>query len=328
MKRLVVALALAAAFPALGPAAAHAQPRLIEGADPAIWQGEETSGTIVHRESGVSLPDAYGNFRRTRVVALNPTDVAANYVHRRGKHETLVTVFLFRPGALPEHRLPVAIAAIGVRSPTAFLWSDGPFLIGSTPELRAYKSAFKTGFGPDTIMDYLYFAPLGRWTVKVRATLPSTTDIADEQEIDALVRALPWSAVLAANGTCTGEACETASAFPFNQHVAEGEPIGATLLARGGAAEPVYSHRGFRLTEITMPQISRLFTESYGMISVSGPIYAVENGSGNDRRVHRFFAGRPTEQEFRRTVELLRDHPEPGPLVSPSVVARHAPYGN
>jgi hypothetical protein len=328
MKPFTIAALLAAAIAAPAPAtvAAAQAPRVAEGADPAVWQGEATRGTIVHRESGIAFPEAFGNFRRTRVAAFSPTDVAANYVHRRGAHETFVTVYLFRPGALPEHRLPVAIEAIGARSPQAFLWSDGPFLIGSTPELRAYKATFKTGIGPNTIMDYLYFAPLGRWTIKVRATLPSTTDIADEREIDALVRALPWAAALQAAGSCAGWACETGGASPFNSHIAEGEGIGNALVTRAGAPTPTYTQDGYRLTELRLPDLSRLFTEAYGAISVAAPIYAVETGQGERRSIQRFFAGRPTEEEFRRTVALLREHPEPGPMIPPSLAARHAPH--
>lgn len=319
-------LALAAVGVPVAESAALAQgPRVVEGADPSIWQGEAATDPIVHRESGVALPETLGNFRRTRVGALSSTDVFVNYSHRRGAHETFVTVYLFRPGALPEHRLPVAVAAIGARSPQAFLWADGPFLIGSSPEVRAYKATFKTGIGPDTVMDYLYFAPLGGWTVKVRATLPSTSGIEDEREIDAFVRALPWAGVLNAAGTCTGWACETESAFPFNSHIAEGNGIGTALLERSGA-DPVYTVRGFRLTELAIPQLPRLFNETYGALSVAAPIYAIETGSGDQRSIHRFFAGRPTEEQFRRTVELLRDHPERGPLVPPALAARHAPH--
>jgi hypothetical protein len=325
---MFAALMAAAALAAPAPASfAEAQaPRVTEGADPQIWQGEAASGAIVHRESGISLPEAFGNFRRTRVGALGAADVFANYTHRRGEHETTVTVYLFRPGSLPEHRLPAAVEAIGVRSPQAFLWSDGPFLIGSTPELRAYKATFKTGIGPNTIMDYLYFAPLGRWTVKVRATLPSTSGIENEQEIDALVRALPWAAALTAAGGCTGWACETASATPFNSHMAEGPGIGNLLISRASAPTPTYTERGYRLTELVLPELSRLFTESYGAISVASPIYAVETGTGEQRSIQRFFAGRPTEEQFRQTVALLRDHPEPGPMVPPALVARHVPH--
>jgi hypothetical protein len=329
MKPIVFAALIAAAVIAAPAPASFAQaqtPRVVEGADPRFWQGEAASGAILHRESGISLPEAFGNFRRTRVGALSATDVFANYAHRRGEHETSVTVYVFRPGSLPEHRLPAAVEAIGLRSPQAFLWSDGPFLIGSTPELRAYKATFKTGIGPNTIMDYLYFAPLGRWTIKVRATLPSTTDIENEREIDALVRALPWAAALGGAGSCTGWACETASAAPFNSHMAEGAGIGNLLITRSGAPTPTYTERGYRLTEILIPELSRLFTESYGAISVGSPIYAVETGRGEQRSIQRFFAGRPTEAQFRRTVELLREHPERGPMVPPALAARHAPH--
>jgi hypothetical protein len=325
---VVAALMAAAALAAPAPASfVEAQaPRVIEGADPQIWQGTATSGTIVHRASGIGLPEAFGNFRRIGVGALSATDVFATYVQQRGEHRTIASVFLFHPADLPEHRLPFSIEAVGVRSPQAFLWSDGPFLIGSAPELRAYKATFKTGIGPNTVMDYLYFAPLGRWTVKVRATLPSTTGIADERGIDALVRALPWAAALQAAGSCTGWACETASAMPFNSHIAEGAGIGNLLVSRSGAPTPTYAERGYRLTEMMIPEISRLFTESYGAISVGTPIYAVETGSGERRSIQRFFAGRPTEAQFRQTVALLREHPERGPMVPAALAARHAPH--
>ena len=312
-------LALCAAVPAA------AQPsRLIEGADPAIWQGEAMAGELVHRESGMRLPEAFGNFRRTRVGALSATDVFANYGYRRDNgRETVVTVYLFRPGELPEHRLAVAAAAIGVRSPGAFLWSDGPFLIGSTPEIRAYKATFKTGIGPNTIMDYLYFAPLGRWTVKVRATLDSTTDIENEREIDALVRALPWSRILTAAGECTGWACRLDTAFPFNNHIFEGMP---ELLDRSiGDGAAVYQARGHRLVQLSGAgsALAGAFGATYGGVSVREPLYAVQAGEGRRRRTVRFFSGLPTAAQFERTVELLRRHPEPGAIVSPVEAAYH-----
>lgn len=320
MIRLLLGLLLAVA--AAMPAQAQ-RSQVTEGADPAIWQGEATAGPLVHRPTGVTLPESYGNFRRTRVGSLSPTDVFANYGYRRENgFETAVTVFLFRPGNLPEHRLPFAAAAIGVRSPSAFLWSDGPFLIGSTPELRAYKAAFKTGIGPNTVMDYLYFAPLGQWTVKVRATLDSTTDIEDEREIDALVRGLPWSQILGAAGDCSGWACRTDGAFPFNSHIFEGMP--ELLDRRIGEAAPVYAAGGHRLVPVSgASRLAEVFAGSYGGLSVREPIYAVQAGEGRGRRTVRFFSGLPTREQFERAVAQLQRHPEPGPLVSPAQVAPH-----
>lgn len=117
-----------------------------------------------------------------------------------------------------------------------------------------------------------------------------------------------------------------ASAMAFNSHIAEGGGIGNMLVTRSGAPTPTYTERGYRLTELMVPELSRLFTEAYGAISVGTPIYAVETGRGEQRSIERFFAGRPTEAQFRQTAQLLRDHPEPGPLVPPALAARHAPH--
>jgi hypothetical protein len=296
--------------------------RVIEGADPAIWQGEAERGPIVQRESGITLPERFGNFTRFRVGGLSSTDAFANYHYTRSNGGlSLVTVMLFRPGTLPEHRLPISVAAISVRTPQAFLWSDGPFLARSTPELRGYKATFKTGIGPDTVMDYLYFFPLGDWTVKVRATVASPTDIEQEREVDALVRALPWDQVLRAAGTCTGWACRLDRAFPFNSHISEGMP--ALLFGRGAAPRPVYSAHGYQLVQLPEQPLPEIMEESFGSVTVRAPLYAVQTGSGRERRVLRFFSGLPTEAEFEGTVSMLREHPEPGALVSPIEAAWH-----
>ncbi|HYG31061.1 MAG TPA: hypothetical protein VD887_12720 [Allosphingosinicella sp.] len=321
---------LAALSLILAPAAAAAQkppetaapPRVIEGADPSIWQGDAETGPIVQRESGIALPERFGNFRRVRVGGLSSTDAFANYRYvRENGGSSLVTVMLFRPGTLPEHRLPISVAAISVRTPQAFLWTDGPFLVGSTPELRGYKAAFKTGIGPDTVMDYLYFFPLGGWTVKVRATVASPTDIEHEREVDALVRGLPWDQVLRAAGTCSGWACRLDRAFPFNSHISEGMP--ELVLGRGPSPAPVYSAHGYRLIPVSDRTLPHVMEQTFGSVNVRAPLFAVENGSGRDRRVHRFFSGQPTEAQFERTVGMLREHPEPGPLVSPIEAAWH-----
>jgi hypothetical protein len=324
MIRFIAALSLI-----LLPAGAAAQKppetpplRVIEGADPAIWQGEAERGPIVQRESGIALPDRFGNFTRFRVGGLSSTDAFANYRYTRSNGGvSLVTVFLFRPGTLPEHRLPVSVAAISVRTPQAFLWSDGPFLARTTPELRGYKATFKTGIGPDTVMDYLYFFPLGDWTVKVRATVASPTDIEHEREVDALVRALPWDQILRAAGTCTGWACRLDRAFPFNSHMSEGMP--ELVFGRRPAQTPVYSAHGFRLVPVPDESLPHIMEETFGSVNVRAPLYAIETGSGRSRQVPRFFSGLPTQAEFERAVSMLREHPEPGALVSPIEAAWH-----
>lgn len=315
MIRLIAALLL------LLPSLAAAQPRVIEGADPAIWQGEATSGPLLHRESGVTLPETIGNFRRFRFGGLSSTDSFANYSYERDGKESLVTVFLFRPGTLPEHRLFFSIAAIGARSQGAFLWSDGPFLIGSEPDLRGYKGTFKTGFGPDTIMDYVYFVPLGNWTVKVRASVQSPGGVEHEREVDSLVRALPWDQIHRAGGSCTGWACRLDTAFPVNSNAMEGSPA---LLGGSGERRVVYSQRGYRLVELAGSPVAAILGATFGAVSVRDPLYAVETGTGGGARVVRFFSGLPTEEQFKQTVRLLRQHPGRSAIVSPLEAAYHS----
>ena len=313
--RLLTAGLLLAAAPvaAQKPAPAQAEAPTI---DNAIWEGQAASGPIVHRESGVVLPETFGNFRRFRAGGLSSTDVFANYRSSRGGRDSIVTIFLFRPGTLPEHSLPVSVAAIGVRSPQAFLWSDGPFLTGSTPQIRGYKATFKTGWGPDTLMDYLYFAPLGRWTVKVRASVDSPTEIEHEREVDALVRALPWDQLLRAAGGCSGWACDTARAFPFNSHSRELQPT-----IPGIPLEPIYSEQGYALVADPGPRTAAFVTRTFGAVSAVDPVFAIVHEERGETRILRFYSGRPSEEQFRRDVRVLREHPERPALVSPAEAA-------
>lgn len=309
----LASLAGAAAAQPAGPAAP------IEGMDARIWDAGAQSGAIVHRRSGVAFADRFGNFRLFRVAAVGSdgSDVILNYRHPRdGGHDTTVTVYLFQPGALPEHRLAPSIAAIGARSPEAFLWSDGPFLIGSTPDLRGHKAAFKTGIGPNTVMDYLYFAPLGRWTVKVRATLDSPTDVENEGEIDALVRALPWDQVLRANGPCEGRACTLTGVYPVNSHYLE------MLLPAQPNPDIVYRSGDFRLVHWPDALI-QFFERTYGRLSVRSPLHAVELRRDGQWKIVRFFSGRPSEAEFQAQVAQLTRLPEGSPFIRAGQVAQY-----
>lgn len=336
--------------------AARAQSSAGDRVDPAIWQGEAASGPAVHRATSVTLPAEIEGFRRTRLAALNADDVAANYERREGQSETRVTVYLFRPGALPEHSLRGSLTAFATVSPEAFVWSQGPFDLASPRALHGYKGTFKTGIGPGTVMDYLYFVRLGAWTVKVRATLGGVQNIAEEGRIDAFVRALPWTEILAANGDCTGAACTTPPFEPMDNHVAQMTlgrllfsrqidgrqeadlpvaasatiPLAGTVDIRRGSGDPLLyvasipNLATYRLMRFPDP-VNRMFTETFGMVSVSKPVYGLVIQIGGETLLPRLFHGEPTPEAFGEAVGGLVLSEMPGPMVSVARAAQDMP---
>jgi hypothetical protein len=338
MNRLAFSwMAGAAAALAASPALAQGAPPppvSAGAADPAIWDGAQAGGAVVHRASRVALPAELAGFARGRLAAVGPEDVAAGYRHKDGAGGTDATVYLFRPGALPEHRLKGSLEAFGTLNPKAFLWSAGPFdIAGSTP-LHAWKGVFKTGIGPDTLMDYLYFVELGRWTVKVRATLSGVREPAQEARIDALVAALPWARILAANGECGGPACKAPPFDSFRNHVFETRlapllaakmefnpkeeaklPVagqadmslfGRTDIRRSDKGELVYvaavkDFFTYRLVRLP-PPVTRLFTEGFGTLSIDKPVYAMVVKVGPTGLMPRLYNGEPTAAAFGATV--------------------------
>lgn len=320
MLRLWLALCLSLAA---APAAAQpgGVPVLVDGADARIWDGAAASGAIIHRRSGVAFPERYGEFRRFRVAAVGAdgSDVILGYRRDRAGRETVVTVYLFQPGPLPEHRLGASIAAIGIRSPQAFLWANGPFLTGSSPDLRAHKAVFKTGIGPNTVMDYLYFAPMGRWTVKVRATIDSPTSVDNEREVDALVRALPWDTILSANGPCEAVACTLTGAYPIDSHHLE------MLLPGREDAASVYRQGDYRLAAAWPDALLEYFSETFGRLSVQSPLYSLETRRDGRWRIVRLFTGLPSEAEFRAHVAGLSRRPEGSEFIPASQVVEYLP---
>lgn len=353
IRRILVALAGAWLTAGL----AGAQPPSNAAADPAIWQGEAGSGPILHRASNVSLPERIEGFRRTRVTALGPDDVAAHYEWRDGRTAAQVTLYLFRPGALPEHGLRGSLAAFAAISPSAFIWSQGPFDIAAPRPLHAYKGTFKTGIGPDTIMDYLYFVRLGGWTVKVRATLTGITGMESEERLDALVRALPWTEILAANGACSGAACSAPDFEPIESHYMQmmlptalaagmrfdpdreaGLPVAARAeiplagnaeIRRSDGAPLLYvtsvpNFATYRLVRIPDPA-NRLLTDGFGRISVTRPVYGLFMRMGGEDLMPRMFHGEPTPEAFGRAVAGLVIDELPGPMVPVARAARETP---
>lgn len=314
------ALRLAIAVAALLLAGTATAQRPIEGADPKFWEGEADAGLIRHKASGISLPAYIGDFTRSRVAAFGDgNDVVANYTVTRGGRQTLITVFLFKPRkTMIEHSLPGSVMAIGARSPTAFRWSDGPFSIAGAPRLTGYKGTFRTGSGLRTIMDYIYFAELGTWTVKVRATVPAPREVAEEEALDALVRALPWAELTAKFG-CKGSACEPAGPMLIHSLFAvskESRPA----LNKLASSQPIYSRDRYRLTKVDdsiIPQLSK----GFGAIYVKGPVYVVETGSDADRRALLFFDGLPSEEYFDALAKRLKRSEPNKDIVSPLFAA-------
>lgn len=305
--------------------------KVYRGANSQIWLGQIKEGSLTHLESAVVFPDAYGDFKRNRIMAVDDgKDVMIHYVRSRSEGDVELSVFLFMPDDLPEHRLTGALQSLPVDRPGQFIWTDGPFdVVGATP-LRLFKGTYKTGIGPNTLMDYLYFGKLGKWTVKVRATLPSTKSIEDEKSIDALVRNLPWEGILAANGECLGSACVTAPSMPFNHHIGE-SMLGSLLKAMkakkpgGDPVAPLFSRKeGGQLWEVhTLPDLfAPLFQDSYGGLSVKAPIYSLSRKNKKSNEIVRFFSGTPDQALFDKTVDMLQKHPEMSAFTA-STLASH-----
>jgi hypothetical protein len=329
-----------AAFAVISTVPASAQEkvgghRIIRTADPAIWSGSETNGPITHIATGTVFPESIDGFQRTSLMALdNGNDVMLHYRLKRDPASIGISAFLFQRGALAEHRLKGAIASLGHnRNDMIFLWADGPFDIEAPQKLRGFKATYKVGIGPDTVLEYLYFIELGKWTAKVRATLPASKEPAEEGRIDAFVRALPWPAILAANGTCNGSACDGERAMPFNSHMAEMfltklVASGQGKALQGDAAEPVYAREagGKRWTLYPLDEkIAPLFADAFGRISTRAPLYTLSWSAKKESGVTRFFAGKPGEDVFAATVDGLVAHPETSAFIAPGDAAAYAP---
>lgn len=347
MKFIALAAALTA-IPALASAAA-AQPApqtvsVAQGVDPAVWEGQADSGVLVHRASRVALPEELNGLRRSRVSSLSSDDVAVGYRLRKGKTETVATLYLFKPKTLREHSLKGSVASFAELSPAAFVWASGPFQVNAATPLRGHKGTFKTGIGPDTQMDYLYFFELGEWTVKIRATLNGVDKIEDEIAIDDFVRKLPWEAILSANGACAGAACTTPAVQEVEHHIMEstlGQMLAAGMkfdpkkeaqlpvaerasLLLAPEAEIRRSSDGtllyvtevkglatYRLIRIPEPA-TKLLTESFGRLTVDKPLYGLLISLGGSGLMPRLYLGEPTPEAFAAAVgDLVLSETDP-----------------
>jgi hypothetical protein len=349
------------ALAACAASAAQAQqgaPQLIKGADPSVWEGLETQGPIVHRASKVALPAQLEGFERTEVMAVGPEDAIAKYLLKDGALQTIASVYLFRPGDLPEHRLKGSVNSFATANASAFLWSSGPFAIGPAPRLHGSKLVFKTGIGPDTVMDYLYFVPLGRWTAKVRATMTGIKGEGDpEGKLDAFVRGLPWAQLLAANGECSGTACTVPGFDPFRSHYPEmmlSKLLGATmkfdrkkeakLPVVGRATASILGEVEIRSSDgnpllyvATVPKLATyrivrlpdaakgLFSEGFGRMSIDKPVYALLIDSGDGSFMTRLYNGEPTREAFAKDINDLVEIGVGGPFLPVKTYAASLP---
>jgi hypothetical protein len=358
MRKSIWTAALAALLWTGSFAAAAQAPETQSGRiDPAVWK-DESAGTVRHIASDVAFPAEIAGFRRFKLNQVDARDVALNYRLGEGDAADLATIFLFGPGKLPEHRWKGSLAAFGTMSPMAFVWALGPFDVAAATPLHGRKGTFKTGIGPDTHMDYLYFFELGDWTVKVRATFSKVTDIKQEERVDTFVRALPWDRILAANGGCNGSACVKPAFEAFDSHPMEA--MLAPLLAatfkfdRGDerklpvVARPQMASMGeteirksdkeplvyvvevkglgaYRLVKLN-PATARLITEGYGRLSIDRDIYGlfIDTG-GKEMLMPRLFHGEPTPDAFAATVSELILRPTTDPFISVSKTAAAMP---
>lgn len=351
------AIGIAAALSAAAPAGAQgaAAPAGSAGApDPAIWEGPASGAPIVHRASRVPFPAELGGFARERLAAVGAEDVAATYRNQDGATETTASVYLFRPGALREHKLKGSVESFGDLNPTAFLWSAGPVAIKGQTPLHAWKGVFKTGIGPDTVMDYLYFVELGRWTVKVRATVRGIKVPAQEARIDSLVAGLPWAQVLAANGQCSGRACSAPAFDPFRHHIMEttlgpmlaskyrfkpkqeaklpsvARPdvgiLGKVDIRRSGEGDLVYvaavpQFFTYRLVRMP-PPLTMMFTEGFGTLTIDKPVHAIVIKVGDSGLMPRLYNGEPSVEAFAAAIDQLVMQEMPGGFVSAAAFAK------
>lgn len=341
-----------------GPALAQPNPSV----DMAVWT-EQSDGAVVHKPTDAAFPTAFGIFRRSRVAALAPdgSDAAISYDAQDGESPIRITIFLFRP-QVGERGLKGALEAIAGRSPQSYVWAAGPFAIpspGSAPApLRAFKGIYKTGEGPEATLDYLYLAELGKWSIKVRATIAAVNDPSQEEAIDIVVRDLPWAAILKANGPCDGPACKTTGAVPFDSHMAESllpnlllkttefdptaerglpvvgraqtPPLGNAAIRRATTDPLVYVAQvkdlgTFRL--VKLPEALRnLVDGAFGRLSVEGPVYGVVIDSGGAVLMPRLFTGgEPTPAQFGEVVSELVLHSTASPFVTVKETAAAMP---
>jgi hypothetical protein len=214
-----------------------------------------------------------------------------------------------------------------------FVWSDGPRIV-QTPErgLRFFKGTYKTGIGPNTVLDYIYFADLGNWRMKVRVTLPSSTEPTDESGAEAAIAALDWKSIMAGNGACSGPACTLDTSAAFNNHMGE---MFLSRLVSSAQGKKVQGEAGNALFERKVdgktwqvfaldPALNALFERGYGALSVGPKTYSLSWKKGGEQGIVRFFSGEPTPEMIDLEVGKLTARPETTIFVPIADAAFHA----
>lgn len=159
-------------------------------ADPLHQFGNE--GAWRHEYSGWQFTRQVGDF--TRVMAPytidGNNDVGVRYEHATGKSQLLAVVEVYlADSAAPDARLDGAKAsAAQTAGGSAHLQSEQPFAVNDS--VRGVKVTYATDAKSEGVQTNLYFFTAERWTVKV---LGSTTSADASKELDAFVKALPWS---------------------------------------------------------------------------------------------------------------------------------------
>jgi hypothetical protein len=183
-------------------------------------------------------------------------------------------------------------------------------------------------------------------------------DPKQEDAIDNFVRALPWPALIAASGSCSGPACAPLpAAVPFDSHfmelmlgkllfaktrfdqsaervlpvVAQAElPLGLKSDIHRSQTEPlvyVTEVKGFATYRLMrLPDVMEGFlSQGFGKLSLGKPIFGLVIGSGDQLLMPRLFSGRPSPDMFSAAVGELILHPTANPFVTVKETAEAMP---
>lgn len=290
---------------------------------PSLWEGDALKGPVVYKPANLTFPQNLGKFQRARVAGIDGSeDFWVNYTLPRATGQIAFTVFLFKPNAImAEHTIPGSLRALTAATGGSgtFIWSDGRRILRSGErDLSFFKGTYKTGIGPRTVLDYLYFADLGTWRVKIRVTVPASSDPADETMIETAISALDWRAILAANGDCSGRACQPDQPFAFNHHFTE-MALNSIMQSQkgkvtsGAAAKPYYKRKvkGFEWQVYPLDkQLFPLLSDGYGALSIGPQAYTLIWHKGGKKGLVRFFSGQPSTAMIDREIDRLTTRPE------------------
>lgn len=189
LRNLIVAAALAAA-----PAAAQGPEVLPNASGP--WSPPET---------GVSFPERFGDFQRTRIVRYKSADWSVGYDRiLDGRKVGTVTIFLYQPanGACStqfEDALQALAVSYSDASEVSRTAADSPEggRPGSARRARHRMTAPFDRAARQVLSDtYVYCRPGSPWTIKYRSTWPVEQEDGGSAAPE-LVRGVDWPAAVA-----------------------------------------------------------------------------------------------------------------------------------